>query len=120
MKPDSIREGVIHADSIGSRATDIVVLRPFLWLLNMMSHYRDLKANGKRNNINFISMFKGSHDCGYHMFLMGLEGPFGNLFVDNVKTMPFPLLVFQITKRFRNQMVGTVASAGVCLFMIQF
>jgi hypothetical protein len=40
-------------------------------------------------------------DSGFHMFLMGMDGPFGNLFVDTIKTMPYPIIYHPPNSRFR-------------------
>ncbi len=58
----------------------------------MMSHYRDLNVSGNRDKINFVKMHQEEQNTGLHMYLMGMDGPYGNLFSTNFEDMPFPLL----------------------------
>ena len=50
------------------------------------------------------------------MFLMGMEGPFGNLYVVTEKTMPFPLL-YRAEKKKISQGNGYDCGICWCLFM---
>ena len=87
-----IQAGFLFNDSLQAIATKpstVEKVFPFLWLLNMMSHYRDLNLNGRRHEINFGEKFKKDSHSGLHMFLMGVEGPFGNILTDTFETLPF-------------------------------
>jgi hypothetical protein len=88
------RAGIFHSDSQNTsfKPPYFRWIRPFLWMLNMMSHYRDLNVSGNRDKINFVKMHHDEHSTGLHMYLMGMDGPYGNLFSTNLEDMPFPLL----------------------------
>ena len=58
----------------------------------MMSHYRDLLVSGKRQQINFVFAHTKNNFGALHMYFLGTDGPFGNLFYDNLETLPFKFL----------------------------
>jgi hypothetical protein len=90
-----IQAGILFNDSLLSIVTkpsEVEKVFPFLWLLNMMSHYRDLNLNGRRHEINFVEKFKEDSHSGLHMFLMGVHGPFGNILTDTFESLPFQFI----------------------------
>jgi hypothetical protein len=97
------KDGIIYNDSLGpqEKVTNNKEIIAFLWLLNMMSHYRDMRLSGKSSVINYVWMHEHLHDTGYHMFLMGMDGPFGNLFVDTTETIPYPIIYRPPKARFQ-------------------
>jgi hypothetical protein len=105
-------------DSTGTKTKDIEHIRPLAWLLNMMSHYRDMKAHGKQHLINYMWMHIDDENiqCAYPMFLMGMRGPFGNLFVDTVATLPYPVIDRPLKSIFP-QPNGYDCGVCWCLFM---
>ena len=88
------RAGILHSDSLNSKKgpPEFKHVRPFLWLLNMISHYRDLKVSDNRENINFVKMHQEETLSGLHMYMVGMDGPFGNLFLIDMESMPLPFL----------------------------
>jgi hypothetical protein len=58
----------------------------------MMSHYRDLLVAGERQKINFVLAHTKDNHSALHMYFLGTHGPFGNLFYDNISTLPFKFL----------------------------
>jgi len=78
------QSGLLYNDGLHCRATkpdDISPVLPFIWLLNMMSHYRDLLVTGEQQKINFVLAHKKDNHCALHMYFLGTHGPFGNFFV---------------------------------------
>jgi hypothetical protein len=87
--------GLFFNDALKCRSTkpeDVSVVFPFIWLLNMMSHYRDLLVSSQRPLINFVQAHTKDDYNALHMYFLGTHGPFGNLFYDNLSTLPFKFL----------------------------
>ena len=94
-KFDTHQSGMFFNDAMLSQSTkpkEVADVFPFIWLLNMMSHYRDLLVSGKRQQINFVFAHTKNNFCALHMYFLGTDGPFGNLFYDNLETLPFKFL----------------------------
>ena len=76
--------------SLADSATDEVVIP--LYLLNLASHFRDLRLHGKHTVFNFEAMVKKGIPMWYFFFL-GYTGPFCNLHdLPEAKDNKYPLI----------------------------
>ena len=84
------KSGIMYRNSFddATKPKGIQEVQPFLWLLNMMSHFRDIEMIGRRREINFVRMHALTPHYTYHLFLIGCDGPFGNMHTDIQDTMP--------------------------------
>jgi hypothetical protein len=92
---DRHQSGLFYNDALDSNCvtpTDVSSVFPFIWLLNTMSHYRDLAAVGERQKINFVFGHKQDNYRALHMYFLGCNGPFGNLFKDTMESLPYKFI----------------------------
>ena len=82
---------MFYHDSMSFRI-NIEEVIPFLWFLNMTSHYRDLNMKGLREHINYVRIHEEKHNSGFLMYLAGTHGPFGNMYTVTIDKMPLPFI----------------------------
>ena len=100
---DEYVSGVLFNDGLSSSikghgyASD---MRPFLWFLNLAVKYRDMRLHKTVSgfdperliNTHLMKEVGGKQCPVRHFFLLGCEGPFGNIFNQGLDNMPFPFL----------------------------
>jgi hypothetical protein len=108
--------GLVLSNSMDSntKPKEIKYVLPFLWLLHIMSHFRDLNVVGVQHQINCVHSHEHNFFNGLNMYLMSTQSPI-LYYTDTISIYYLShSLNCKVNPFFINPMGLTVFYVGVC------